>query len=167
MPFGLCNAPATFQRLMDLVLSGLQWSHYLVYLDNVITLGTSFDDHLCKLAAVFERLRKAGLKLKPSKCAFFQREVQYLGHIISREGVATDPKKTEKVKSWPIPTSTKEVQQFLGFASYYRRFIKGFSEVARPLHLLTERGAVFRWSSECQHAFDLLRERLTTAPVLA
>ena len=167
MPFGLCNAPATFQRLMDLVLSGLQWSHCLVYLDDVIILGTSFYDHLSKLAVVFERLRRAGLKLKTSKCAFFQRKVKYLGHIISREGVATDPQKTAKVKIWPTPTSTKEVQQFLGFASYYRRFIKYFADIARPLYRLTERGAAFRWSPECQCAFDLLRKRLTTAPILA
>ena len=151
---------------MDLVLSGVQWSQCLVYLDDVIILATSFNDHLCKLAAVFECLMKDGLKRKPYKCAFFQREVQYLGHIISREGVETDPQKTEKVKSWPTPTSMKEVQQILGFTSYYYHFIKGFSEVARSLHSLTERGGVFRWSSECQHTFDLLRERLTTVPVL-
>ena len=167
MPFGLCNAPATFQRLMDLVLSGLQWSQCLVYLDDIIVLGKTFDDHLLNLAAVFDRLRDAGLKLKPSKCAFFRRQVQYLGHVISREGVAADPTKIEKVANWPTPTSTREVQQFLGFASYYRRFIRDFAQIAKPLHRLTERGSSFRWNDDCQVAFDTLRKLLTSAPVLA
>ena len=97
MPFGLCNAPATFQRLMDLVLAGLQWSHCLVYLDDIIILGNTFVDHLRNLQSVFQRLRDAGLRLKSSKCAFFQPKVQYLGHVISEEGVAADPTKIEKV----------------------------------------------------------------------
>ena len=101
-----------------------------------------------------------------SKCAFFRQEVQYLGHVISREGVAADPRKIEKVANWPEPTSTREVQQFLGFASYYRRFIKDFAQIAKPLHRLTERGSSFRWNSECQIAFDMLRKLLTSAPVL-
>ena len=97
MPFGLCNAPATFQRLMYLVLAGLQWSHCLVYLDDVVVLGRSFDEHVRNLELVFRRLREAGLRLKPSKCSLFRHKVQYLGHIISREGVAADPSKIEKV----------------------------------------------------------------------
>ena len=143
MPFGLCNAPATFQRLMDLVLAGLQWSHCLVYIDDVIILGCDYDDHLQNLQVVFERLLQAGLKLKPSKCAFFQQQVQYLGHLISPSGVRPDPTKTEKVATWPKPTSTRSVQQFLGFANYYRRFIKDFAQIAKPLHQLTERGIAF------------------------
>ena len=110
MPFGLCNAPATFQRLMDLVLAGLQWSHCLVYLDDVIVLGKTFTEHLENLRTVFARLREAGLKLKPTKCAFLQPRVQYLGHIVSRDGVIPDPAKVEKVAKWPTPTTTKEVQ---------------------------------------------------------
>ena len=120
MPFGLCNAPATFQRLMDLVLAGLQWSDCLVYLDDVVVLGCTFEEHLCNLSSVLQRMREAGLRLKPSKCSFFQREVHYLGHIISRDGVATDPAKIEKVATWPALTSKREVQQFLGLAGYYR-----------------------------------------------
>ena len=132
MPFGLCNVPALFQRLMDRVLTGLQWSQSFVYLDNIIILGRSFNEHLRNLGTVFNRLREAGLRLKPSKCAFFRSEVQYLGHIISREGVATDPAKVAKVVTWPVPTSKRKVQQFLGFANYYRRFIRDFARVARP-----------------------------------
>ena len=167
MPFGLCNAPATFQRLMDLVLRGLQWSQCLVYIDDVIIPGRCFEDHLSNLQAVFQRLRQAGLKLQPKKCAFLQRQVNYLGHVVTCDGVAADPTKVEKVATWPTPTTTKEVQQFLGFAGYYRRFVRDFAEIARPLHRLTERTSVFRWTDECQAAFKELRQRLVTAPVLA
>ena len=130
MPFGLCNAQGTFQRLMD---TGLQWTNCLVYLDDVIILGRTFDEHLTNLKAVFDRFREAGLKLKPSKCALCQLEVEFLGHIVSAEGVATDPAKTEKVASWPVPKSRCEVQQFLGLANYYRRFVHNFAEIAKPL----------------------------------
>ena len=157
MPFGLCNAPATFQRLMYLVLAGLQWSHCLVYLDDVVVLGRSFDEHLRNLELVFRRLREAGLHLKPSKCSLFRHKVQYLGHIISREGVAADPSKIEKVATWPTPTSVRETQQFLGFAGYYRRFVQDFTHITRPLHRLTERRATFMWTDECQGSFDELR----------
>ena len=167
MPFGLCNAPATFQRLMDLVLSGLQWSHCLVYLDDVIVLGRSFKEHLAHLQSVFQRFREAGLKLKLSKCSFCKSEVRYLGHIISRYGVTPDPANTERVASWPVPNSIKEVQQFLGMAAYYRRFIKDFANIAKPLHRLTERMSRFDWTNECQAAFEELRQRLSTAPVMA
>ena len=166
MPFGLCNAPATFQRLMDLVLAGLQWSHCLVYIDDVIILGRDYDDHLQNLQVVFERLLQAGLKLKPSKCAFFQQQVQYLGHLISPSGVRPDPTKTEKVATWPKPTSTRSVQQFLGFANYYRRFIKDFAQIAKPLHQLTERGIAFSWSKDCEDFFNVLRDCLSGAPLL-
>ena len=134
MPFGLCNTPTTFQRLVDLVLAGLQWSECLVYLDDVIVVGRTFNEHLRNLRSVLQRIRESGLCLKPSKCCFFQNRVHYLGHIISRDGVATDSAKTEKVNTWPTPTSVREVQQFLGLAGYYRRFIKDFAEIARPLH---------------------------------
>ena len=117
MPFGLCNAPATFQRLMDLVLSGLQWTECLVYLDDVIILGRNFEDHFRSLKLVFQRLRESGLKLKPAKCSLFQEKVSYLGHVISADGIATDPDKSNQVAQWPVPTSAKEVQKLLGLAS--------------------------------------------------
>ena len=129
LPFGLCNAPATFQRLMDLVLAGLQWSSCLVYLDDVLILGRSFRKHLQNIQAVFERLHNAGLKLQPAKCAFLQKEVKYLGHVITQEGASTDPSKTEKVAKWPTPTYPHKVQQFLGLANYYRRFIRDFTKI--------------------------------------
>ena len=143
MAFGLCNGPATFQRLMDLVLAGLQMSHCLVYVDDVIVMGRSFQEHLSNLQKVFERVREAGVTLKPTKCVFFQTEVFYLGHLISREGVSTDPAKIDKVARWPTPQSAKEVQQFLGLAGYYQRFVQDFATIAKPLHHLTEKTARF------------------------
>ena len=164
MPFGLCNAPATFQRLMDLILAGLQWSQCLVYLDDVIIVGKTFDEHLHNLSAVFKRIEEASLKLKPGKCLFFQEKVQYLGHIVSREGITPDADKVEKVA---VPTSTQSVQRFLGLANYYRRFIRDFAAIAKPLHRLMEKGATFRWTEACQSSFDKLRKCLCTPPVLA
>ena len=167
MPFGLYNAPATFQRLMDLVLAGLQWSACLVYLDDIIVLGRDFYGHLQNLLLVLQRIRDAGLKLQPAKCVFFQSEVKYLGHIVSREGVAADPSNVNKVSSWPVPTTAEEVQQFLGLANYYRRFIRDFANIAKPLHHLTECMAMFKWTDDCQAAFDELRNQLVSTPNLA
>ena len=161
MPFGLCNAPATFQRLMNLVLAGLQWSDCLVYIKEVIVLGRTFDEHLRNRRSILQRLRESGFCLKTSKCSFFQSEVQYLDHIISRDGLATYPSKTEKVTTWPTPS------QFLRFAGYYRRFVKDFAQIARPLHQLTERLTNFVWTTEYQDTFDKLRRCLTSAPILA
>ena len=154
MPFGLCNAPATFQRLMDLVLAGLVGASCLVYLDDIIILGEDFHHHLKNIQSVLQRIREAGLKLQPPKCYFFKQTVGYLGHTVSREGVAVDPDKVAKVKNWSTPHSAREVQQFLGLANYYRRFIQDFATKARPLHHLTEKSVHFWWTAECQEAFD-------------
>jgi len=167
MPFGLCNAPATFQRLMDMVLTGLQWNNCIVYIDDIIIAGKTFDEHLNNLQQVFERVDKAGLKLQPSKCHFLQPRVPFLGHIVSAEGISPDPDKTQRVREWPTPTTIKETQQFLGLASYYRRFIMDFATIASPLHKLTEKRSEFRWTSQCQEAFDCLKCRLVSAPILA
>ena len=167
MPFGLCNAPATFQRLMDSVLAGLQWSACLVYIDDIIIMGRSFEEHLQNLQQVFERLKLAGLKLHPGKCQFLQQKVYFLGHIVSTDGIMPDPKKTSKVEEWPIPTKIQEVQQFLGLANYYRRFIQNFAIIAAPLHKLTERNRAFKWTEECNQAFNTLKMCLTSAPILA
>ena len=167
MPFGRCNAPATFQRLMNLVLAGLQWSHCLVYLNDVIVIGWTFDKHLRNLESVFRRFREAGLCLKSSKCSLYQREVLYLVHVISREGIAADPTKIEKVATWMASHSKREVRKFLGFASYHRRFIKDFVQIAKPLHRLTEDTATFAWTEPCQATFEERRRWMTSAPVLA
>ena len=167
MPFGLCNAPATFERLMEKIMAGLQWEILLIYLDDIIVFGQTVTETLARLRVVFERLRLAGLKLKPSKCHLFQQSVAYLGHIVSSEGIATDPQKVETVASWPTPRCVREVRSFLGLASYYRRFIRGFAEIASPLHALTEKAREFMWTESCQEAFDELKNRLQAAPVLS
>lgn len=167
MPFGLCNAPATFQRLMQTVLAGLEWHSCFIYLDDILIASKTFEEHLSHLRLVFDRLRKAGLTLKPKKCFFVQREVYYLEHVISRNGIRPDPMKTQKVKQFPPPTDVTRVRQFLGLASYYRRFVPGFSRIAAPLHALTKKNAQFEWTQECQTAFDILKQLLVTAPVLA
>ena len=164
MPFGLANAPAKFERLMEQVLSGLPLSTALVYLDDVLVAGRSFADQMANLRAVLQRFRGANLKLSPKKCHLFQREVRYLGHIISEHGIATDPEKTEVVRSWPIPSNAKELRSFVGLCSYYRRFIAGFADIARPLYKRMK--GTFYWTPECDTAFQKLKQLLTEAPIL-
>ena len=167
LPFGLCNAPATFERLMETVLSGLHWVSLLVYLDDVIVFGDSVEGHLKNLREVFERFRAAKLKLHPKKCQLFRREVNFLGHIVARDGVRTDPAKVSAVVDWPVPTTRKQLQSFLGLCSYYRRFVKGFATLAAPLHALTKPRCRFEWNSDCDESFQRLKQALTTSPVLA
>ena len=132
MPFGLCNAPGTFQRLMQICLGDQFFSSVLCYLDDILVYSSTFEEQLERLDRVFDRLREHGLKIKPSKCELFRPEVRYLGHKVSREGVQTDPGKIEVVRSWPTPRNLKELRSFLGFCSFYRRFVKGFSQTAGP-----------------------------------
>ena len=167
MPFGLCNAPATFERLMERVLKGLPWRVAMVYIDDILVSGGTFEEHLANLRMVFERLRTAKLKLSPGKCDLFQPRVGYLGHILSANGISTDPRKTEAVSTWPPPASLSELRSFLGLCSYYRRFIASFAAIAKPLHKLLEAGQAFEWTSEMQQAFQELKERLVGAPILS
>ena len=165
MPFGLCNAPATFERLMESVLRGLTYDACLVYLDDVIVVGRNFQEQLDNLRKVFQRIREARLKLNPGKCQLFQKEVRYLGHVVSASGIATDPEKLEAVKSWPPPTDKHQLRSFLGLCTYYRRFILGFADIAKPLTRLTEEKRKFEWSPEAEVAFASLKEALCAAPV--
>ena len=167
MPFGLCNAPATFERLMETVLSGLQWDICLIYHDDIIVIAKSFDEMLQNLETVFNRLSSAGLKLKAKKCHIFAEQVEFLGHIISTEGIATDPKKVEIVKEWKEPSNITEVRSFVGLCSYYRRYIKGFASIVKPLNKLTEKKQKFVWTEDCQAAFETLKSKLTQAPILS
>lgn len=167
MPFGLCNAPATFERLMEIVLAGLNWQICLIYLDDIIVHGRTFDEMLVNLDKVFSRLQKAGLKLKARKCHLFAQEVENLGHIISAKGIKTDPKKTQAVNAWPIPKNTTDLRAFLGLCCYYRKFIFEFSDIAKPLHQLTEKGKRFVWTKECDQAFQTLKQKLVNSPILS
>ena len=153
MPFGLCNAPATFERLMDRVLQGLRWSRCLVYLDDIISFGTTFGDSLDNLILIFEQLRSYGLQLKSTKCHVFQSSVLFLGHVVGRDGLQCDPRKIEDVKSWPVPDCLKSVRQFLGFVGYYRRFIPNFADLAEPLVTLTGKDVPFVWRPACEVSF--------------
>ncbi|GFX37059.1 retrovirus-related Pol polyprotein from transposon 17.6 [Trichonephila clavipes] len=141
MTFGLCNAPATFKRLMETVLGGL--------------------------SRVLQKLKEANLKLSPSKCHLFRREVTYLGHIISAEGVRTDPDKISAVKDWYCPTDIHQLRSLLGLCTYYRKFVKNFSTIARPLHKLTEAKQKFIWTVDCNNAFNKLKDALTSSSILA
>ena len=167
MPFGLCNAGATFQRLMDVVMAGLHLDICLVYLDDIIVYSRTPEEHFERLNTVFNRLRQSGLKLKPEKCCLFQKSVSFLGHVISEDGIGTDPKKTQAVVDWPVPTCQKDVRAFLGLAGYYRRFIRDFAKKAVPLHNILKKGSTFTWSNEAQQAFDEIKLLLTTPPILA
>ena len=152
---------------METVLAGLQWDICLIYIDDVIVYGRTFEEALKNLETVLERLRIAGLRLKAQKCELFNKSVSFLGHIISDKGIKTDPEKIRAVKEWPVPVSVTEVRSFLGLCSYYRHFIPKFAEMAKPLHRLTEKGQNFIWSADCEEAFETLKKHLTESPVLA
>ena len=166
MPFGLSNAPGTFQRLMNELFRDHLWKWALVFLDDVLVYSKCENDHFAHLKATFQLLREANLKLKPKKCRLVQKEVTYLSHIIGNEGIQVDPKKVEVVENWPVPKTVKGVRSFLGFCNYYRRFVKDFAGIASPLFSLTKTKVPFIWNDECQTAFDRLRKELITAPVL-
>ena len=167
LPFGVTNGPGTFTRLMNLALQGLTWKECLVYLDDIIIMSGTFEEHLSRLRSVFERLREAGLKLKSSKCIFLQRQVSFLGHVVSAEGIQTDPNKVAAVRDWPTPTSISELKGFLGLVTYYRRFIPSFSAIAEPLNYLTRKGVEFKWGPQQEKAFCELKHHLMNPPVLA
>jgi hypothetical protein len=167
MPLGLCNAPATFERLMVTVLRGLMYDSCLVYLDDVIVIGHTFQEHLRNLRKVFERLQEARLKLNPDKCHLLQQEVRYLGHIVSPKGTSTDPKKLKAMQEWPTPRTKHEIRSFLGLCTYYRRFISGFANIAKPLTKLTEEKQPFQWTPEVETAFQTLKGALCASPILA
>jgi hypothetical protein len=165
MPFGLCNAPATFQSMMNQVLAGLA-EFALVYLDDVLAFSQSDEEHLQHLDEVCQRLQKHQLYARRDKCEFGTRQTTFLGHVVSADGIACEPEKVEAVLQWPVPKSAAEVASFLGLVNFYRRFAKGLSGVAAPLTALLKKGAAFEWSEAAQEAFDAVKALLTSAPVL-
>lgn len=191
MPQGVTNAPSTFQRLMERCVGDLHLNEVLVFLDDLIVFSDTLEEHENRLMKVLNRLKDYGLKLSPDKCHFFQSSVKYLGHIIDAGGVHTDPDKISALKDWPRPLNRKELKCFLGFAGYYRRFVQGYSKIAKPLNSLTagyvatrKRGKDYKkekthtsvsssqpfgseWTQDCEMAFRTLKDRLTSAPVLA
>ena len=166
MPFGLCNAPATFQSLMNDVLRPFLRRFVLVFFDDILLYSSSWADHLRHLRAVLSELRHHRLFVKRSKCAFGVASVSYLGHIISEQGVAMDPAKVQAVLDWPVPRSARAVRGFLGLAGYYRRFVLNYGAIAAPLTALLKKDG-FSWSEEAAAAFTALKAAVTSAPVLA
>ena len=173
MPFGATNAPATFQRLMESCLGDLNLNWCIIYLDDVVVYAPSVEEHLKRLGAVLQKLKEAGLKLKPSKCHLFKKSISYLGHVVSEEGVRTDPKKIEAVKKWERPHNVHTVRGFLGFVNYYRKFSKDYSKIARPLYNLIsgdnakKRTNQVEWSHAAEEALQTLIDRCSNALVLA
>ena len=166
LPFGLMNAPVSFQMVMTQVLRGLTWKFALVYVDDIIIFSPDFDTHVQHLTTVFDRLRHAKLKLKPQKCHFAAKEVTYLGHVISKHGVKVDSKKTSVVTTYPVPKDPSEVRAFLGICNYYRRFVQGYANIAAPLNRLLQKDVPFVWNAGCDEAFRKLKQALVSPPIL-
>ena len=150
---------------METVLAGLARKKCVVYLDDILVIGESLEEHLDNFTEVLQRLRQVGLRLKPTKCHFAKRCVTYLGYVVSHDGITTDPEKVESVRNFPTPASIKHLRSFLGLESYYRRFVNGFSKVAAPLFALTRKDVVFVWDDKCHEVFVRLKELLTSASV--
>ena len=167
MPFGLCNAPGTFERLMQRVLTNLEWRTTLVFLDDICVHSRTITENISRLREVFDRLRYANLKVKVSKTHLLKREISFLGHKINEFGVAPDPSKIEAVSTWPRPRKVKDIRSFIGLCSYYRKFIDKFSEISAPLTNLTRKEQAFIWDKACQESFDKLKVALTSSPVLS
>ena len=164
VPFGLAQAPAYFQLLMNKVLKGLEFA--ITYLNDIIIFSQNELQHLEHLEIVFSHLREAGLKMKRSKCDFFKSEIHYLGHLISPKGISPLPNKLDSIKHMPVPNSMKEIKQFLGLTGYYRKFVPRFADISRPLTMLTKKDTKFEWTQACQKSFELLKETLCGEPVL-
>ena len=184
MAFGLTNAPATFQRLMERTMGEMNLRECLIFLDDILIFSETFEDHLERLEAVFSRLKQQGLKLKPSKCEFFKTSVKYLGHVVSENGVQTDPDKINALASWPEPNNVKELRSFLGFTGYYRRFIRDYSKIVKPLNDLLvghcthkspdqkkkkkkKVSVPWQWGDAQQIAFYTIKDKLSSPPILA
>ena len=181
MTFGLTNAPAAFQRLMERCMGDLNLKECLIFLDDILIFSESFEEHLNRLEAVFSRLRQHGLKLKASKCEFFKDRVRYLGHVVSQSGVETDPDKISALAEWPVPDNVKALRSFLGFTGYYRRFIKDYAKIVKPLNDLLvghpthkvhnskkkKKPIPWQWGEFQDRAFNTLKEKLASPPILA
>ena len=164
VPFGLAQAPAYFQSLMNQVLEGLNFM--MTYLDDIIIFSNSEEEHLLHLEKVFHQLREAGLKMKQSKCDFFKSQIHYLGHLISKNGISPLLDKLDSIKNMPALKCVKEIKQFLGLTGYYRKFVPRFADISRPLTRLTRKETPFNWTPECQKSFELLKSYLCGEPIL-
>ena len=173
MPFGLTNAPATFQCMMESCLGDHHLKYCIIYLDDIIIFSKTHEEHFSRLCKVFQKLDETGLCLKPSKCEFFKDRLEYLGHVVSSKGIKTNPKNIAAIFNWPQPRNITQIRSFLGFCNYYRKFIKGYAQVAKPLYqLLTGENAKKKtneveWSEQYEQAFNKLKEICGDTPFLA
>lgn len=166
MPMGLKTSPSSFSRMMNMAMAGLCYEKCLCYQDDLIVLGRNLTEHNKNLIEVLERLRKVNLKLNPSKCDFLKKELLYLGHIVSENGVLPDPEKIEVVKNYPVPQNSGDVKRFVALANYYRKFIPNFAEIAYNLNVLCRKNKTFIWNDDCQKSFEALKKCMITPPVL-
>jgi hypothetical protein len=166
MPFGLTNAPASFQHFINDALRPFLDRFATAYLDDILIYSETLEEHKDHVRQILQRLTEHGLHLKPEKCEFFKDEVKYLGLIIGREGIKMDPEKMKTVRDWPTPENLHDVRSFLGFANFYRRFIRAYSAIVRPLTALTRKEVRWRWGPEEQEAFDTLKEAFSSGPIL-
>ncbi|GJT19621.1 putative reverse transcriptase domain-containing protein, partial [Tanacetum coccineum] len=167
MPFGLTNAPAIFMDLMNRVCKPYLDKFVIVFIDDILIYSKSEEEHEVHLKTILDLLKKEKLYAKFSKCEFWLQEVQFLGHVVNRDGIHVDPSKAESVKNWMTPESPTEIRSFLGLAGYNRRFIENFSKIAKPLTLLTQKNKDYVWDDKQEEAFQNLKEKLCNAPVLA
>jgi hypothetical protein len=166
MPFGLKNAPPTFQRMMNEILREWLDDFVVVYIDDIMIYSKTFEEHLKHIEKILKKLKEVNLMLKLKKCKWCEQNIEFLGHIVGKEGLKPDPRKIEKVKQIKEPTTVTEVRSFLGLVGYYRRFIEDFSKIARPLHELTKKNVKFKWEEKHQKAFEKLKEKLIEYPIL-
>lgn len=167
LPFGLTNAPATFMCLMNNVFHPFLDKFVLIFIDDILIYSHSKEEHEEHLRLVLQTLREHQLYAKLSKCDFYKEEIQYLSHVITKEGIAVDPEKINTIMDWPIPKDVADIRSFMGLAGYYRRFVEGFSRVAYPITSLQKKGRTFKWTPECQQSFERLKHLLTSAPILS
>src|SRR6266700_4164421 len=166
LPFGLATAPSTFQRYLNRVLSDYLHKFCLVYIDDLIIFSKSESEHIAHIRCVFQCLDSHNLRLNPEKCEFLTTEVAYLGHVITPEGVKPDPDKTKYMENFPIQRKVRDVRAFLGLSGNYRRFVKGYANIARPLNELLKKEKQFVWSPDCEKAFEDLKKNLIDSPIL-
>ena len=166
-PYGLSNAGTSYQRMIDICLSGLPTNRTLAYMDDIVIFSRTFEQHMKEVDLVFQRLREANISLKSSKCVFGSKSVEFLGYELSREGIKPLQRLTSTIKGFQRPETKKEVKRFLGMAGFYRNFIPKFADISKPLNEQTSDKVHFTWDEKCEHAFVSLKQKLSNEPLLA